>query len=64
MTRRSMPPPQSKAGIDLRVDAGHVQHVGVDHAAAQQFNPAGLGTDVAALCRRMDNLMQTQNWAP
>src|SRR5690606_19474315 len=33
--------PEGEAGVAFRVDADRLQHVRVDHAAAQHFQPAG-----------------------
>jgi len=38
-----------ETGVDIGVNAGGVQNVGVDQAAAEQLDPAGLRTDRAAL---------------
>ncbi|RMO19822.1 hypothetical protein ALQ47_05273 [Pseudomonas cichorii] len=40
---------ESKALELFRVDAGHAQHVRVDHSAAHDFQPAGLLADATAL---------------
>ena len=39
---------EGKAGILFRVDPAQVEYVGVDHTAAQDFEPAGVFTNVAA----------------
>ena len=40
---------KSKSGIPVRVNAAHLQHMGMDHAAAQDLNPARTLTEPAAL---------------
>ena len=40
---------EGKAGIDLRIDAAAGEDVGMDHARAEDFDPAGAFADPAAL---------------
>ena len=40
---------KSKSGIPVRVNAAHLQHMGMDHAAAQDLNPAGASAETSAL---------------
>src|ERR1044072_9607031 len=37
-----------KPGVDFGVYVGHPEHVGVNHAAAEQLNPAAVATDLTA----------------
>ena len=36
---------KGKAGVLIRIDVGSFQHIRVDHAAAQEFDPAFARTD-------------------
>ena len=45
---------KSKSGIPVRVNAEHLQHMGMDHAAAQDFNPARTLTEPAALAAALE----------
>ena len=38
-----------KSGVLIRVNVAHLQHMRMDHAAAQDFNPAGAFAEPAAL---------------
>ena len=40
------------AGVDFRVDAAVFENFGMDHAGADDFKPAGVFAEAAALCRR------------
>ena len=47
---------QSKAAVFLRVDAAVAQHLGMYHAAAQNFNPALAFTQAAAFAMAVEAL--------
>ena len=49
MASRSTPMPKAKPVKLLRVDAAVLQHLGVDHAGAEDLEPAGLLAGAAAL---------------
>ena len=43
-----------KAAVLLAVDAAHIQHLGVNHACAEHFNPARAFADAATLSVAVD----------
>ena len=54
MTMRLKAYAERKAAVFFAVDAAHIQHLRVDHARAQHFDPARAFADAAALAVAVD----------
>lgn len=51
---RSRPTPERETAILFAVNAAHIQNLGIDHARAQNLDPAGSLANAAALAVAVD----------